>query len=165
MDGPICYDWFCHSLVCPQARMTCKKRYVEYPNIIQNEPQIISEGVFKFLHRFKFMCYFLCHCIDWSPISYWTGVIEIWDEQPTVAMYCHMSMIFFLIFFFYFHKSGVREAKCPVSGQSRFWKFARLPERTWCPVELTGIYRNVFTIVSFVTEATQFCVMAGSTLI
>ena len=32
-------------------------------------------------------------------------------------------------------KSGVREGKRPVSWQSGFWKFAGLPDRTWCLVE------------------------------
>ena len=41
----------------------------------------------------------------------------------------------FFLLFLKALKFGVREGNHPVSGQSGFWKFAGLLDRTWCPVE------------------------------
>ena len=50
-----------------------------------------------------------------------------------------LKILFLDLFFFIFNsvksKSGVREGKRPVSGQSKLWKSAGLPDRTWCPVK------------------------------
>ena len=57
------------------------------------------------------------------------------------------------------------KGKRTVSGQSGFWKFAGLPDRTWCPVEPYRTVRQNSDLVQIfhsITAILMCCIVIGS---